>query len=353
MTMNKLKQGAWRRKLRASWRDTWLLMREFRWPLTFFGVAIIGGGALYFNLASLAGEASKNLGEAMYQVLGMTFFQPIGDFPRAWYLEVFYFIMPVIGIGIFAHGFAEFGVLFFNRRARGKEWEMAVASTFNNHIILVGLGHLGYRVVRNLHLMNQDVVVIEMNPKADLVSSVRKLGVPVLEDDAVRETTIEAAGVARARSIVLCTQNDSLNLQVALKARSINPLIHVIVRIFDDDFALALKEQFGFTAMSATGMAAPAFAAIAAGTDMTSPITVDGQAMSLARMTVDLYSLLPGMTVGDVEGKYNLSVVLVRDKNGADQHPAAARKINAGDVLAVFGGPVEIGVLTRDNCPGR
>ncbi len=42
-----------------------------------------------------------------------------------------------------AQGLTEFGALLFNRRLRSKEWEMVVASTFSNHIILVGLGHLG------------------------------------------------------------------------------------------------------------------------------------------------------------------------------------------------------------------
>ena len=153
---------------------------------------------------------------------------------------------------------------------------MAVASTFNDHIILVGLGHLGFRVVRDLHRMDQDVVVVELNPKADLVASVKQMDIPVIQDDATREPALEAAGIGRARAIILCTQNDSMNLQVALKARRLRPGIHVVVRIFDDDFADALHEQFNFTAMSATGMAAPAFASAASGVDITRPITVEG-----------------------------------------------------------------------------
>ena len=54
--------------------------------------------------------------------------------------------MPIIGIGILAQGLADFGSAIFNRKTRNKEWEMAVASTLNKHTILVGLGHLGYRV---------------------------------------------------------------------------------------------------------------------------------------------------------------------------------------------------------------
>jgi len=124
--------------------------------------------------------------------------------------------------------------------------------------------------------MEQDVVLIEANPKADLIASIKKMGIPVIQDDASHEVTLESAGVRSARVIILCTQNDSLNLKIALKAQRLNPKIHVILRIFDDDFAHGLQEQFGYTDFSATGMAAPAFAAAASGIDMTHPITVEG-----------------------------------------------------------------------------
>ena len=90
---------------------------------------------------------------------------------------------------------------------------MAVASTFNNHIILVGLGHLGFRVMRNLREMNQDVVVIDLSPREDLNADARALDVPVLHSDGTREATLDAAGIKRARTLILCTQNDNLNLR--------------------------------------------------------------------------------------------------------------------------------------------
>lgn len=338
----------WRR-IKASWRDTWLLLRQFSWPLLAFCVAITGGGAIYHALARLAGEPISDVVEGMYQMLELTFLQSITDFTHAWYLEIFYFIMPVIGIGILAHGVTDFGIMFFNRRARGEDWEKAVASTYDKHIILIGLGHLGFRVARNLVQMEQELVVVEMNPKADLVASIKQMGIPVIQADGTRDETLEAAGVKQARSIILCTQNDSMNLQMALKARSMNPKINVIVRIFDESFAQALHGQFGFTAMSATGMAAPAFAAAGAGLDMTPPIVIEGEALSLARLNISPTSRLIEQKVCDVEGKYELSIVLLRKKDETDLHPKPDRCLEAGDVLAVLGNQNSIGQLMQDN----
>jgi voltage-gated potassium channel len=336
------------RQTQAAIRDSWLLFRQFQWPLISFCLAIIGGGILYYYLAGLAGEPVGNLVEAIYQALSLTFLQSIEDFPAAWYLEMFYFIMPVIGIGILAQGVADFGYMFFNRRARRKEWEMAVASTMKKHIILIGLGHLGYRVVRNLAGMEQDIVVIELDPSADLAESVQQMGIPVIQDDGTRQAVLQAAGVEQARSIILCTQNDSLNLQIAVKARSFHPDIQVVIRIFDDDFAQALHQQFGFTALSATGMAAPAFAAAAADVEMTRPITVEGESLSLARVQIKDNNCLDGMSVGQVEQHYNVSLVLLRRLDDKDMHPASDRRLQLGDTIAILGGTEELNTLIYD-----
>jgi Trk K+ transport system NAD-binding subunit len=337
------------RQIRASLRDTWLLLREFGWPLAIFIFAIVGGGISYFYLSHTAGEAIENIPKALYLVLSLTFMQPSGDFPRTWYLEVFYFLMPLIGVIIFSHGIAEFGAMFFNRHQRSREWEMAVSSTFSNHHVLVGLGHLGYRVACYLHDLGQDVVVVELNPAADLVENVKKMGIPVIQDDAKREPTLVGAGIARARTIILCTQNDSLNLQVALTARRLNKEIHVLLRIFDEEFARALNEQFGFTALSATQMAAPVFASTAAGIEITHPITIEGKPLSLAQLKLTATSKFAEMSIASVEQKFDISVVLLRRNHQLDFHPAGHILLQAEDSLAILGGPAEIAQMAQEN----
>ena len=332
-----------------AWRETFILLKEFRRPVLIFIIAIFGLGILYHYIARQAGEPVYSLPEAVYLMLTLAFLQPSGGFPHNPILQIFYFLLPVIGVITQAQGLAEFGVMLFNRRARSKEWEMAVSSTYNKHTILVGLGHLGYRVVEQLHAMQEQVVVIELKPTADMISAVQDMHIPVIQDDAARPSTLEAAGVKRAKTIILATQNDSLNLQIAVKARSNNKDIQVVIRIFDEDFARSLQSQFGFTALSATGMAAPVFAAAAAGADVTNPISVEGQQLSLARLMISTSSQLAGKTVGYVEDNYHLNIVLVRHDHQSEMHPTDSTPVNAGDTLAVLGGPDSLNHLLHDN----
>jgi Trk K+ transport system NAD-binding subunit len=344
-----MKSQAWRRNLRAAWRDTLVLLRQFAGPLLLFVAVLVGGGLLYYALAAHAGAPVDGPVESIYGVLEMIFLQPLGEFPDVWYLQLFYFVMPVVGIGILAFGLADFGRLFFNRRARRKEWEMAVASTFNRHIVLIGLGHLGFRVMETLVNAGQEVVVIEQEPKANLVDQARRMGAPVIQDDGRRLEALEGAGTARARTILLCTQNVVLNLQIAFLAQRLNPDIEVVMRIFDDQFAEEVAEKFGFRAMSATGLAAPAFASAASGVDVTRPITVDGRPFSLASLALGRGSRLAGRPVGEIEGEFEVSVVLLRRDGASDPHPAAGVVVVERDVVAVLGEPEHIARLTAEN----
>lgn len=339
-----------RRMFRASWRDTLLLLKEFRTAILVFIFAILGGGALYYFIAERVGEPLQNISEAVYIVLSLVFFQPPGEFPDSPYLETFFFIMPLVGIGALALGLADFGYLFFNRRARSKEWEMAIASTLDKHHILVGLGHLGFHVVQHLKGgLNQSMAVIELNPSADLINTVQEMDIPIIADDARREFVLEAAGVRRASSIILCIQDDTVNLKIALKARSMNPDIRVIIRIFDDDFAQALSKQFGFLALSGTGLAAPAFASAATDSEITHPISIEGEALSLARIQINVGCELENETVGSIEDGYNVSIILVRHKGNSNFHPTDAHPILANDILAVLGRPDILQRLIHDS----
>ncbi len=336
-------------RFRRRWLEVRLLIRQFRWPLLLFSVAVLAGGLLYYDLSLWLNEPLDNLPEAIYLVLTLAFLQPSGEFPLHWQLEIFYFLMPLIGIALLAQGLADFGVMLFNRRMRNKEWQVTLASTFHDHIILMGLGHLGFRVAKELHEIGKPVVIVDLNPDPDLRPIVESWGIPLLQGDGTQAPVLQAANISRAESIVLCTQNDAVNLQAALKARALKPEIRVVIRIFDDDFANALREQFGFQALSATGMSAPIFAATAANADITRPITVENTALSLARFVVTRRSALVGRTIGQVEQYYDVSIVGIERQGQTDMHPPAALTLQSGDLLIALGEPHLLKKLIYDN----
>jgi voltage-gated potassium channel len=108
------------REWKASLRDTFILFGEFRLALGAFIVAILGIALIYYFLSIEYGTPIRSYPEAVYLILTLTFLQPSGEFPNHPLLQMWFFIMPLIGIAILAFGLTDFGVALFNRRARSK-----------------------------------------------------------------------------------------------------------------------------------------------------------------------------------------------------------------------------------------
>jgi len=338
----------WLRNLQASVRDTLVLLNEFKGTLIGFSLAILAGGWVYSQLSTRAGDPIS-FTPSSFLVLSMIFLQAGVEFPAEWYRQVFFFLMPVIGLALLARG-ADFGVLLFNRRLRGEAWQVAVTSTFSNHIVLVGLGHLGFRVTRELYNLGEDVVVIEQDPRADLLRQAEAMDIPIIQADGTKPETLESAGVPRARAIVVCTSNDTLNLQMAIKIRTLNQTARIMVRVFDEEFARQIENQFGIDhVFSASTLAAPAIAGAATQSDVTSPISLSGRTVSLARLIIKKGSSLAGLTIEQMENKFDATVVLLERGGKADLHPHNSIGLLAGDNLAIFAEPATLNKITRAN----
>jgi Trk K+ transport system NAD-binding subunit len=341
----------WYKALATDVRDTLVLFSQFRGSVVSFSLVFIGGGWLYFTLAHRIGEARPaSLAEGAFLVLSMIFLQANADFPNVWYLQLFFFVMPVLGLSLLSRGAADFGALLFNRRARGEAWQVAVAATYSNHIVIVGLDHLGFRIARALHELDESFVAIELKPDAELVSQVQSWNVPIIQGDANKLEVLQNAGVDRAHTIILTTNDDTLNLQIAIHARAVSPQIRTIVRLFDDDFAREVQNSFGITAAySASALAAPAFAAAAAGLDIAEAVTVNGRVLNMTHFVITPPSKLAGKTVGQLEDEFDASVVLLRRGRGADLHPDNDTLLIVEDQITVFAEASTLHRLNRLN----
>src|SRR5262249_8202934 len=126
-----------------------------------------------------------------------------------------------------------------------------------DHVVVAGLGNVGYRTVEELLRAGAEVVVVDAAPAAELVEAVRGRA-PVVAGDARLRDTLERAGVDRAAAIVATTGDDVVNLGIALAARELRPGIRTDVRLFDADFARKARGAFQLdAALSASLLSAP------------------------------------------------------------------------------------------------
>lgn len=174
------------------------------------------------------------------------------------------------------------------------------------HVVLLGLGKIGTRVLIRLRELNIPVVCVEAGPEARGLAVARRLRVPVVLGDVTQEGVLEAAKIHRAHALLAVTSSDTTNLEAALYARSLRPDLRVVLRLYDDDFATAVYRtlraahpQALTRSRSVSHLSAPSFAGAMMGRQILGAIPVERRVLLFAALQVGGHAQLEGKTVGE------------------------------------------------------
>ncbi|MBZ0289974.1 MAG: TrkA family potassium uptake protein, partial [Anaerolineae bacterium] len=215
--------------------------------------------------------------------------------------------------------------------------EEAVASTYRNHVIIMGVGHVGLRVARTLVGMGFEVVGIDQKVKPDVEQELNDLGVPMIVADGRSQEVLEKAGLRYAESFVACTSSDQTNLEAVMRARDLNPSIRIVSRMWDSQFAKQMKRFMDVQAvLSASDLAAPMFAGSAVGIEITQTLHINGVDYSMIRLQVEAGSFLAGGTIGELQKANDMDIVLHGRDGNVEVQPDSSVYVNGGDTLVIF-----------------
>ncbi|MDN3026383.1 NAD-binding protein [Streptomyces sp. S.PB5] len=174
------------------------------------------------------------------------------------------------------------------------------------HVVLLGLGKIGTRVLTRLRELHIPVVCVESDPEARGLATARRLRVPVVLGDVTQEGVLEAAKIHRAHALLAVTSADTTNLEAVLYARSVRADLRVVLRLYDDDFATAVYRtlraahpQASTRSRSVSHLAAPAFAGAMMGRQILGAIPVERRVLLFAALEVAGHPELEGKTVGE------------------------------------------------------
>lgn len=324
----------WRR-MKAQARDVRLLGRQFAPSMLGFAVVTLGGAWLLLSHYHAPPSNPLDFGEAVYIVFGLVFFQVLIPFPDEAELRLMFFLVPMLGLGFLAQGVVRFSVLLFNKEMRGEAWQKVLASTFHDHVIVCGMGHVGFRVAQELQRLGEDFVVISHESK--FLEQVRRQDVPVLLGDTRDEVLLQEAGVDRARCIVVATDDDLANLETVINARGRNPKIRAVVRLFDAGLAAKMQSALHIDlAFSTSQLAAPAVALAAVEREILHSFYVGDELMSVAEVRVGEGSPYLGRTLEDLERENQLTVVVHRRRADLRPHPLGTQDLQIGDAITLL-----------------
>ena len=135
------------------------------------------------------------------------------------------------------------------RHVSGAEWlaramelhNVAVRSmAVNQHVVVCGYGRSGQSLARLLDKEGIGFIALDVDPKR--VKEASAAGERVVYGDAARREVLIAAGMLRARALVVTIADSVLALRILAQVRELRPGLPVVVRMLDDTEIERLKE---------------------------------------------------------------------------------------------------------------
>jgi Trk K+ transport system NAD-binding subunit len=307
----------------------------------------LGGGLFYRERVTTVTGKPVDFVEACYQVYTQLFFEHATALPKDAALRALFFFVPLVGALVLAEGLFKLGASLLDFRTHREEWMRIMAKTYTDHVILVGLGHVGFRALEELLARDILVVAIERQDGSPFIDEARAQGVPVVIGDARRESLLHELGVANASAIVACTDDDLVNLEVALDAKAVNPRIRIVMRMFDQKMAHKIGGAFSVdSTFSTSAISAPLFAAAALDEQVHGAYRLGDSMMVSVELRIEEGSAIDGLTVQDIETKLKAPIVGIHRTGSAATHNfARSERLKGDDAIICHVASDEVGDL--------
>lgn len=223
----------------------------------------------------------------------------------------------------------------------------------HNHYIVCGAGRVGRRVIRNLQKEKLPFVIIERDEKK--VVEFDNENLPILIADATSETTLNQAGIKRAKGLATCLPDDAANVYVVLTARGLNENMHIVARAVEEQAEPKLIRAGANRVVAPTIIGSQSMArallkpAIA---DFMDSIVAETLDLVFEEVAIDSHSPYLNKNLRDTNISRDLSliVIAIRRKDGELYfHPTGETRIEDGDLLIVVGKADSVQKLVEAN----
>lgn len=320
-----------------------------------FGLFVVSVGVLMVGYRKPEGQ-HMSVVDAMYFTIETIGTIGYGDFyfaAQAPWLRVWAMILMVTGATLATLLFALLTNLLVSRRI-AESFGRRNVSRMRDHVIVVGLGSVGVRVVEGLRSEGVPVVVVDRDEDNRYLAQTRALGVPVVVADATLRETLRTVGLRTAAAVAVMTSDDLVNIETGLAVR--DQLgdrwsdVPVVLRLFDTQLGETIEAGLGFRHVRSTSaLAAPWFVGAALGLVVLGTFYVERRPFLVARLSVAADGGLDGLAMQELSARTRVVAIRRAGGVGLEHPPRSDTRFGAGDE-AYLVGPYEelLAVLRRD-----
>jgi voltage-gated potassium channel len=265
--------------------------------------------------------------------------------------QIFTMFLITFGMGIILYGISSLTALrlegeltgIFRKNKMAKQIEK-----LNHHYIICGAGETGSGVMAELLKNKETVVLIETD--GERIERCRSLGdLLYIRGDATDDENLVAAGIDRARGIIITLPSDKDTLYATMTARMLNRSIRIISRVANPDLEPKMKRA------GANAVVCPsAIGALRMASEMIRPAAVDflDRMLRSSRGNLRIHELAVSEKSAfnhkeirecDLKERYGLLVLGAKENAGEIEfNPPPTRVLTAETTLIVMGEVEEI-----------
>jgi hypothetical protein len=224
------------RKISVLARDLKIVINAVWLNLVLFILLLLGGAAtLHYSGAYPQANWLEQAVNAFHMAVLERVDQPGDGLAPA----ILTFVLPLLSVIVVGEGALRVLSVFIARGEHREEWDIMVAKTYSNHIVICGVGELGKALAKKIHAEQPDAKIILVDLRPGLVAELGLSGenIVCIQADITNLETLQNANCEKAGMILLTSGNDASNLETACKILQINPQARIWVRLHHNSLA--------------------------------------------------------------------------------------------------------------------
>lgn len=200
-----------------------------------------------------------------------------------------------------------------------------------NPAIVIGGGKVGRSATRRLKSQGVPVHLVERNEA--LAARWAYLPDRMFAGDAAHRELLEEAGIQKAPAVLLTTNDDAMNVFLAVYCRRLNPALRIVSRVTHERNVASIRRAGADHVLSYAALGVEAVVSLARGRTL----VLLGEGAEL--FEEPLPTSLVGKTLAEsaIRGRTGLNVVAVESESGLQPAPPAGDVLQPGSRLYMIG----------------
>jgi hypothetical protein len=212
------------------WKDLSVALRMIWLNLMLFASLIVGGAVLMKISGAYPQAGWPGL---LLDAFHMAILERVAEESDGLIPILLSFIIPLGTAIILGEGALRVFSVYLQKREHREEWDIMVAKTYTNHIVVCGVGELGKALVKRIHADQPEtrIVLIDLRPGLLAEAGLSGGNIICIQSDMTSIETLKTANCHKARLVLLASGNDAFNLEAAYKIIQLNPQAEIWVRL--------------------------------------------------------------------------------------------------------------------------